>query len=494
MVCVVSDILDKVHEVSIGLAWFLDVDTARLARGYRVMKSGMLLRTSILIFLFTLPGFTICAAERPPNIVFILADDMTYTDSGCYGNGQVRTPNIDKLAAEGMRFTQCYSGVAMCSPARQMIYTGLFPVRNGAYPQRSRIHDGVKTLPVYMKELGYRVAIAGKQHYGPVEAYPFEVISGEPLDFSRFGEFMGRDREQPFCLVVCSNEPHTPWDRGAPDSYDAATLKLPPYFVDTPRTRDLMRHYYAEIEYFDGQVGKTLELLEASGQAENTLVMFASEQGAAVPFAKWTLYDAGIRAQLIARWPGKIQPGTTTDAMVQYCDLVPTWIESGGGEAPDELDGKSLLPVLRGTATGLRSEIYAEHTNLGVNKGNPYAIRAIRTGKYKLIWNLMHGEDYHNNLTELDRKWFFFNSWREVATTDPTAKVLVARYLRRPEFELYDMEGDPFELHNIATEHETTVKELHGRLQRWMTAQGDNGIEAERAALSRSAKGGSGEE
>ncbi len=220
--------------------------------------------------------------------------------------------------------------------------------------------------------------------------------------------------------------------------------------------------------------------------------MFASEQGAAVPFAKWTLYDAGIRAQLIARWPGKIAPGATTDAMVQYCDLVPTWMAAAGGTPPTDIDGKSMLPILKGEATELRDEIFAEHTNLGVNKGNPYGIRAIRTKQYKLIWNLLHEDEYHNNLTELDRKWFFFNSWREAADSDPKAKMLVERYVKRPEFELYDTEADPFELTNLAAapENEAIVKDLHTRLQAWMDAQGDKGIETERKAMERSARGG----
>ena len=450
-----------------------------------------------LIGILVLAALSPVGAQERPNIVFVLADDLTWTDAGCYGNAQVRTPNIDRLASEGMRFSHCYSAVAMCSPARQMIYTGLFPVRNGAYPQRSRIHDGVKTLPVYLRALGYRVGIAGKQHYGPVEAYPFEVVCGEDaLDFSRMEAFMQRDAGEPFCLVVCSKQPHTPWDQGDPESYDAAAMVLPPYFADTPRTRDLMRYHYAEIAYLDGELGRVLDLLASTGHDENTLVMFASEQGAAVPFAKWTLYDAGIRAQLIARWPGKIAPGTTTDAMVQYCDLVPTWIEAAGGEAPADIDGRSLMPVLRGEVTELRDAIYGVHTNLGVNKGNPYGIRAIRTAKYKLIWNLMYEERYQNNLTELDRKWFFFNSWREAAERDPRAKALVARYVMRPEFELYDMEADPFELENLAEapEQQERVKALRARLEAWMASQGDRGIETERAAVERVGPGAPGDE
>ena len=425
-------------------------------------------------------------ADERPNIVFIIADDLTYTDAGCYGNRDVRTPNIDRLATEGMRFTQAYTPVSMCSPARQCIYTGQFPVRSGAYPQRSRIEPDIDTLPTMMAALGYRVAIAGKRHYAPEEAYPFEFLGDRPIDFENIEAFMTRDAEQPFCLMVCSHEPHTPWDNGDPDRFDADALTLPPYFADTPRTRDLMRYYYAEVEYLDGQVGSVLSLLDKHDLTPNTLTMFCSEQGASVPFAKWTLYDAGMRAQLIARWPGHVEAGSTTDAMVQYCDLLPTWIDAAGG-TPKAMDGKSFLPVLTGDATTHRGEVFGVHTTLGISNGAPYPIRAIRTPQYKLIWNLTPGKEFQNNLTEEDREWFFFNDWRDAAATNPKAKALVERYIKRPEFEFYDMNADPFERTNLATapEHADTIKALHTRLQAWMTDQGDNGAATELAAPDR---------
>lgn len=418
------------------------------------------------------------------NIVFILADDLTYTDAGCYGNPDVKTPNIDRLAAEGMKFNHSYTAVSMCSPTRQFILTGMYPVKSGAYPQRSRIRDGVKTLPVYMKELGYRVAMAGKQHYSPLASYPFEVLSPAPLDFSKFEEFMTRDKDEPFCLYVCSTQPHTPWDQGDPTAYDADKLTLPPYLADTPKTRDLLTKYYGEVTYLDSQVGKVLDLLESTGNADNTLVMFSSEQGAAMPFAKWTLYDAGMRNQLIVRWPGIIQPGTETNAMVQYCDLVPTWIEVAGGKPTDELDGRSFLRVLSGMDTTARDVVFGVHTSVGIRNGKPYPIRGIRDSRYKLLWNLTPEEEFSNNLTVLDRKWFFFNSWRAIQSEDQQADFLVKRYIKRPQYELYDTEADPYELRNLAdsTEHQEIRKKLLAQLTQWMDDQGDRGVETEHEA------------
>lgn len=432
---------------------------------------------------------TLAAVAERPNLVLFVADDMTYTDAGCYGNPEVNTPNLDRLATEGMRFTHAFSITAMCSPARQILYSGLYPLRSGAYPQRSRIYEHVRTMPRVLSELGYRVAIAGKTHYGPEEQYPFEMLSGKPIDFDNLTEFMTRDDEQPFCLVVCSIQPHTPWDHGDASVYDAETLRLPPYLADTPRTRELMTQYYGEVSYLDGQVGDTLRLLEENGLRDDTLFMFVSEQGSSVPFAKWTLYDAGIRAQCIVRWPGTVQPGSTTSAMMQYIDVLPTFVDLAGGEPGTQFDGKSLVSVLKGDVDELRDYVYGIHTNLGINSGNAYPIRAVRDRHHKLIWNLTPEVSYQNNLTELDREYFFVNSWREAAEAgNENAAFLLNRFVHRPEFELYDLDADPFELNNLAESaalQEVRVR-LFEKLQAWMTEQGDEGIETELRAPERS--------
>jgi uncharacterized sulfatase len=185
-------------------------------------------------------------ARRKPNFVFIIADDCTFRDIGCYG-GQAHTPNIDKLASEGMRFTHCFQAAPMCSPTRHNIYTGLYPVKSGAYPNHAFAKEGTRSVVHYLKPLGYRVALSGKRHISPAEVFPFEYSNqrNNP-DFEAIDKLMGECKagKMPFCLFACSNEPHSPWNRGDPSRYDAAKLKLPPNFVDTRQTRENMTRLF----------------------------------------------------------------------------------------------------------------------------------------------------------------------------------------------------------------------------------------------------------
>ena len=251
-------------------------------------------------------------ADERPNLLLFLADDMTYTDVGCFGNPDVRTPNIDRLAKQGLRLTRCYNSAPTCSPLRQSLFTGLYPVRNGAHPNHSRVHEGVKSLPHHLRPLGYRVGLVGKRHEAPASAFPFEQLGGRhgdggrtpagadlPLD--RAKAFMARDDGQPWCLVVASNQPHTPWNRGDASVYPPEKLTVPPYLVDTKRLREGLSKYYAEISYMDQQVGEVVDILREMKQAENTVILWLSEQGSQLPFGKWTCYDMGIHAAAVVR-------------------------------------------------------------------------------------------------------------------------------------------------------------------------------------------------
>ena len=216
--------------------------------------------------------------DERPNIVIIIADDLTWRDVGAYGNSDVHTPNIDRLAEEGLLFTRAFTAAPMCSPSRMNLYTGLYPVRSGAYPNHSYVKGGVKSIFHYLRELGYRVGLTGKEHVAPRKAFPYEYLGD--MDFGRVRDFVQRNREQPFFLVVASHQPHVPWNKGNPGKYDPKKLKLPPYFVDTPATRRKLAEYYAEIEYLDGEVGRTMQILKGAGEADSTLVLFTTEQGA----------------------------------------------------------------------------------------------------------------------------------------------------------------------------------------------------------------------
>ena len=146
----------------------------------------------------------VAAKKVRPNIVLVMADDLNWNDLGCYGNKDIKTPNMDQLAREGLRFTHCFTATAMCSPTRQQLYTGVFPVRNGAYPNHSKVKPSARSLVHHFKPLGYRVGLVGKRHFGPPASFPFETVNNKTAK-----EFISR--EGPFLLVVASGFPHTPW-------------------------------------------------------------------------------------------------------------------------------------------------------------------------------------------------------------------------------------------------------------------------------------------
>ncbi len=441
---------------------------------------------SILLYLCIHPLYA-QAAEQPlrPNILLMIADDQTWRDIGCYGNNEVLTPNIDKLATEGMRFTRCFTATAMCAPTRQQLYTGIYPVRNGAYPNHSVVNSGTKSIVHFLRDLGYRVGLAGKQHFGPVDSFPFEII-----ELDAVGEFIGRDTDQPFFFIYASKNPHAPWDNGPQKLFDPTKLTIPPYMVDTPEIRTALSKYYAEITALDDEVGMCLEQLKIHNLQDNTIALFTSEQGSQFPFAKWTCYDLGLRTALIARWPGHIKSGSTSDAMVEYVDMVPTLLEAIGSTAPDGLDGRSFYSVLEGKTDTHKSVVYGIHTTLGIKKGTPnYPVRSIRNERYKYILNLEHASKFQNIITETDKE-NYWNSIVQAAKSSPKAAQHIKQFQHRPAEEFYDVKNDPFELHNLAhkPEHRKRMDEMHVQLKAWMKSQGDLGSITELDALNHQRK------
>ncbi|MHC4751469.1 MAG: sulfatase-like hydrolase/transferase, partial [Planctomycetota bacterium] len=283
---------------------------------------------TIGIAAFGLTNSVRAAENNHPNILLVIGDDMTWRDCEPYGNKQVRTPNMTRLAREGMCFDAMFTSTAMCAPTRQQLYTGLYPVRNGAYPNHSRVYDGVKSLPYYLKVLGYRVGLIGKRHFGPPESFPFEAVGRKgnkkgASDTAAIAEFVNRDKKQPYCLIVASNEPHTPWNKGNVAQYEADKLTVPPYLVDCAQTREGLIQYYAEITFLDGQLGACMKIVDESGRKDNTIVIFTSEQGSSFPFGgKWSCYETGLKTAFIVRWPAKVKADTRNKAMTQYVDVV----------------------------------------------------------------------------------------------------------------------------------------------------------------------------
>ena len=430
--------------------------------------------------LLAFPAF----ADNLPNIVFINADDLTHSDLSLYG-GQAITPNFDRLAAQGMTFSQCFQTAPMCSPTRHNLYTGIYPVKTGAYPNHTFAKKGTKSIVHHLKPHGYRVALSGKRHISPEAVFPFEYsgVKNNP-DMKAIDKLMleSKTAGTPFCLFACSNEPHTPWNRGDPSQYPHEKIELPPYILDTPETRDGYSRYLAEITYYDDQVGQILDLLEKHNLVENTIVMLSSEQGNSMPFAKWTLYDPGLRTALVARWPGKIKAASKTSAMVEYVDVVPTILDAIGVEPVAEMDGKSFLSVLSGDSGEHKTHIYGIMTTKGtINAPEHYGIRSVRSHDFQLIVNLTPEVKFTNACTKSPE----FLSWiREAEAGKPRAKDLVHHYQHRPAVELYATSKPWHQWENLAdsTEHTEVRAKLQEKLDAWMVNQGDLGQLTEEAA------------
>lgn len=432
-----------------------------------------------------------------PNIVLMIADDCTYTDLACYG-GQAATPHLDRLCSEGMKFTNCFQAAPMCSPTRHCLYTGLYPVRSGAYPNHTFVKDGTRSVAHYLQAAGYRTALSGKTHIKPVESFPFEYSKDGPEtkgtnpDFEVIEQLMMDSKEaaQPFLAVLCSNEPHTPYTEGDARVYPPDSLALPPNFVDTPATRDAFSKYLAEITYYDSQVGRMLDLLDKHELADSTLVVVLSEQGSSFPFAKWTCYDAGVRSGMVVRWPQRVTAGSTSDAIVEYADVTPTFVDVSGQPPQTHFDGKpldgaSFLPVLVGDKTTHKSYTYSLQTTRGIINGSDcYGIRSVSNGRYRLVWNLTPDQSFQNAV--FTTSWWAEWVGRSEAG-DETAKRLVKAYSSRPEYELYDVIADPWNMRNLADRPsmETVRRGLAAKLSEWMDQQGDLGQPTELKAKER---------
>ena len=444
---------------------------------------------AVLVLLCVL-GMSFRAAGAP-NVLIIMADDCTYNDLPVYGGANAKTPHIDRLAAEGLTFNRAYLAEAMCQPCRAELFSGQFPMRNGCAWNHSASRPGLTSMPQHLEPLGYRVGLSGKVHVKPERAFPFEVVGGfekncvrnptRAHDLSGIGEFMSRDKEKPFCLVVALVEPHVPWVMGDASQYPPGKIKLPPNIADTPRTREDFARYLAEITYMDGQVGEILETLENSGQAKNTLVLFTSEQGSQFPGCKWTNWDTGVHTALIARWPGRIEPGLRTDAMVQYADVLPTILNLAEGDPSDHrYDGQSFAGVLYGEHGRHRDFSYGIHNN--IPEGPRFPIRTVSDGEWRYIRNLLPEELY---IEKHLMGWAgegrlnnpYWATWVRGAWNNPHTYQVVKRYMRRPAEELYHTAKDPYEMTNLAGDpkHAAIKARFSAELDRWMKEQDDPG-------------------
>ncbi|MFB2119107.1 sulfatase [Parapedobacter sp. 2B3] len=410
-------------------------------------------------------------AQHQPNIVVFLSDDHGQEDAGCYGNTEVITPAIDQLAREGMVFTRAYTPVSVCAPSRSALFTGLYPHRNGCSRNHGSVFEGIKSLPHYFSAAGYDVILAGKEHIKPKGAFPFTYMERHQIP-----AYLRGKHTQPFCLIVSLNAPHQPYFNLKGGQGNITPKRWLP---NTPETRQYTAAYYDHVTLADQEIGSVLYWLERLGLNENSIQLYLSDHGPAFPFAKWTLYEQGIRIPLIVKWPGVVQPGTKTDALVSMVDILPTLLDMVGIAAPEALDGRSITPVLKQRTTAVNDRIYGCYTNLGVQGANEYPIRTVITDRYKLIVNLrsthrfsLKAMDEPDKRAVIDAKRVL-DSW--LTSGDADAIHRVQHYRSRPPIELYNLAEDPYERVNQVHDEalDGTVMEMYQALTDWMKAQND---------------------
>lgn len=421
------------------------------------------------------------AAGKRPDIVVFLSDDHTAADSSVYGSKDVVTPSMERVARDGMVFDRAFVASPSCAPSRAALLTGLMPARNGAEANHSRPRPEIRKLPSYFQELGYEVVAMGKVgHYKQTEEYGFDLTAhmgyhDDEAVPAALAWLRQRKSGRPLALFVGTNWPHVPWPEPLAGKAPSEVI-VPPTQVDTPATREARLRYYAAIARMDTELGQVYDLAREKLGAE-TIFIHSSDHGAQFPFGKWTCYESGIRSPLIVVWPGVVKPGTRTDAMVSWVDLLPTLLEAAGGTAPADLDGRSFLKVLRGETDSHREKIFVSHS--GDGNMNVYPTRAIRDGRWKLILNL-HPEfefNSHVNKGRAKEEFYYWGSWAAKAESDPAAAAVVKRYHQHPALELYDLEADPSELKNLAADpgQALRVKAMRAELEAWMRLQGDEG-------------------
>ncbi len=434
------------------------------------------MKTPVLTLLSLIVSFA-TAEAAPPNIVVFISDDHSQLDSQAYGSTEVRTPHMAKLAADGLKFTRAFVASPSCGPSRTAMLTGLWSARNGAERNHDAKRPEVPALPTVLRGLGYEVAVIGKvAHSDWAKFYDFDFTSGPTVGITSSQEvakfLTERDPAKPLCLFVGARHPHTPWSNTS--DYGASAVQIPPMHVDTAVTREERGRYLTDIAKSDRLLGEVRELAREKIPGD-TLFLYTADHGGQWPFGKWNLYDAGIRIPLIIAWPGKLTPATTSEAMVCWPDLLPTFIDLADGQVPAGIDGRSFAPILRGTATTHRERIFATHS--GDGDFNVYPIRAVRTPDWKYIRNLHPEFQHHTHISRASGPHGenYWNSWLAAAAQDSAAAATVARYSTRPAEELYDLKTDPFELHNLASDpqHGERLATMRTDLTTWMKEQGD---------------------
>ncbi len=445
---------------------------------------------------FTISSKSISAQKiKTPNILFLLSDDHSMPYLGCYGNKDLQTPNLDKLAEEGICFNHAYTTASQCVPSRSSLLTG----RNVLDVQMLRfsapLDKNIITFPELLREAGYYTGICGRgyhldgSHRAPLETQKvFEEFHMRTfknrVDYLNRGigdlvliqikEFLDQLPEgRPFFMWANYSDPHRGFTAHdyAPDP---DSICIPGSMPDTKLVRKDLAAHYGEINRLDHRIGQVFEELKKRGLYENTLIIFMGDNGAALLRGKGTLYDCGLHVPFIARYPEIIKPGSVSDVLISGSDLAPTILDVVGVKPDGKMTGKSFKKALQGDKGEIHEFIFAvrgSHASGLPGTSSSFDLsRAIFNKKYKLIYNPLFHLPYRPVDFANSAMWKDLNSLNDEGKLDKKYSGTILFKDERPMFEFFDLENDPHEFINVsgAEEYVEQEHELMSQLQRWM--------------------------
>lgn len=446
------------------------------------------------------------APTKPLNVLLITADDLNFDSLGTYGcKVPGITPNLDKLAADGIKFNHAHVNIAVCQPSRQTLMTGRYPHTNGALGF-DPIDEKVPTLQEKLRDAGYLNGILGKEkHLQPMARYCWDMVATEKdlADGAGIGrsiekyhsytkEFLeiAATSNKPFFLMANLHDPHRPfagskqeldaWGKNLPKftrQIKEDEVNVPGFLPDLPDIKKEIAEYYTSVFRCDQAVGAVLRALKEAGQEENTIVMFLSDNGIAVPFAKSNCYLHSTKTPWIVRWPGKIQAGSVNSGhLISGIDFMPTVIDALGLEKVEGMNGESFVPLLEGKTQDGREYAFTEYHRTFAREAFP--TRAIQSKKYGYIINFW--ADRTPPMRMDSTSGITFKAMQEAATGDPNIAKRVKLFEHRVLEEFYDFETDPDGLNNLikSPEHQMEIHKMRNLLKARMKATGDPALDA----------------
>lgn len=431
-----------------------------------------------LSLIFTLWSCLTYAQNDPPNFIIFIADDVSWDDLGCYGNEDVQTPNIDRLAANGLRFNNTYLTASSCSPSRNSILLGRYPHNTGAAELHTQPPVDMLSFPELLRDKGYHTVHSGKYHQGEFSQRAFVEIHREGEKITNSGEGMWlqnvqeRPRDKPFFMWFAALDAHRAWGENEfSGTHDPAELTPPFYLADMDATKEDLAQYYDEIYRFDHHIGLVVEELEKQDALNNTLIIVMADNGRPFPHSKTRVNDRGMKTPFVIHYPEGVGEARQSNSLVSVIDIAPTILEMAGIEAPDNFQGRSFQALLDDPGRPFRNYVFAEHNWHDYEAHE----RMVRNRDFMYILN-SRPEKPQMGPADAVESPAFQDLWRLRAKGELTPVQTDVFVTPRPKEELYDLSRDPLQLVNIAAmpDYQEDLKAMRDILNQWMEETGDN--------------------